>query len=192
MGTFTKAFGSVGGYISGNPVKKKTSQLLSFLSFFFDNQPKKKDLIEYLKFRSFGTIYSTSMSPACAQQALSALRVIMGKDGTTDGLRRLKALHENSNYFRRRLLEEGFHVFGDKDSPVVLLMLYNPAMMISLSRRLLQHGVRTQIHNFFFFCQAKKKKPFLPLQDCYCYCWFSCYSFTSLSSSFLLILWSHN
>jgi len=125
MGTFTKAFGSVGGYISGNP-----------------------DLIEYLKFRSFGTIYSTSMSPACAQQALSALRVIMGKDGTTDGLRRLKALHENSNYFRRRLLEEGFHVFGDKDSPVVLLMLYNPAMMISLSRRLLQHGIAIVIVGF--------------------------------------------
>jgi len=125
MGTFTKAFGSVGGYISGS-----------------------HELIEYLKYRSYGTIYATSMSPACAQQALSAIRVITGQDGTQDGIRRLNALHENSNYFRRRLIEEGFHIFGDKDSPVVLMMLYNPAMMISMSRRLLEHGIAIVIVGF--------------------------------------------
>lgn len=125
MGTFTKAFGSVGGYISGTP-----------------------ELIEYLRLRSFGTIYSTSMSPPCAEQALAALRVITGKDGTTDGQRRLKALHDNSNYFRRRLLEEGFHIFGDKDSPVVLMMIYQPAMMPALSRALLEQGIAIVVVGF--------------------------------------------
>lgn len=133
MGTFTKAFGSVGGYISGS-----------------------KELIEYLRARSFGTVYSTSMSPPCAQQALSALRVITGKDGTNQGALRLQRLHENSNYFRRRMIEEGFHVYGDKDSPVVLMMTYHCAMMAEFSRALIKRGV----HPFLFFFFFLKKSNF--------------------------------
>lgn len=82
------------------------------------------------------------MSPPCAQQALSALRVITGQDGTNQGALRLQRLHDNSNYFRRRLTEEGFHIFGDRDSPVVLLMVFHCAMMAEFSRALLKKGVR--------------------------------------------------
>lgn len=125
MGTFTKAFGSVGGYIASD-----------------------QELIDHLRYKSYGTIYSTPLSPVCAQQALGALRVIMGEDGTNEGQKRIQRLHQNSNYFRTRLIEEGFHIFGDKDSPVVLMMLYYPAMMSELSRRLLERGIAIVVVGF--------------------------------------------
>jgi serine palmitoyltransferase len=145
MGTFTKSFGSVGGYIAGAP-----------------------DLIAYLKRCSWGQTYATAMSPACAQQALSALWTIMGcapiairtgrenvaaelkmitpgtqmGDGLAeDGPGRIARLHKNSNYFRRRLQELGFEVLGDRDSPVVPVITYQPSKMPSMSRYCLRKGL---------------------------------------------------
>ena len=43
------------------------------------------------------------------------------------GAERLKQLSENTNYFRRKLREDGFIIYGNDDSPVVPLMLYMPA-----------------------------------------------------------------
>jgi len=77
MGTFTKSFGSCGGYIAAS-----------------------KDVIAYLRSRQAGLMHSTSMSSGCAQQALSALRVMMNEQGDGDGIKRLQKLHENTNYFR--------------------------------------------------------------------------------------------
>jgi len=118
MGTFTKSFGSVGGYVAAS-----------------------KDVITYLRTSSFGMIYSNSMSPVCAQQTLAALHVIMGKDGTDTGAKKLLQLRENSNYFRNKLKELGFIVFGNADSPIVPLMLYHPTKFIALSRALLKRGI---------------------------------------------------
>jgi len=125
MGTFTKAFGSVGGYISGP-----------------------KEFIEYLRHTSYGSVYSTAMSAPCAQQALSALRVITGKNGNDDGTKRIARLHENSNYFRNKLEELGYVVFGDLDSPIIPMMLYNPCLLPFLSRYLLERGVAVVIVGF--------------------------------------------
>jgi hypothetical protein len=38
----------------------------------------------------------------------------------------VRQLHENANYFRRRLLDMGLHVLGDWDSPVMPIMIYQP------------------------------------------------------------------
>ena len=43
------------------------------------------------------------------------------------GADRLRQLSENTTYFRRRLCEMGFIIYGNEDSPVVPLMLYMPA-----------------------------------------------------------------
>lgn len=51
MGTFTKSFGSCGGYIAGS-----------------------RDLVEHIRRSSPGTLYAAAMSPPAAQQALSALK----------------------------------------------------------------------------------------------------------------------
>jgi len=125
MGTFTKAFGSIGGYISGP-----------------------KEFIDYLRLTSYGSVYSTSMSAACAQQALSALRIITGKDGTNEGKNRIQKLHDNSNYFRRRLQELGFVVFGDMDSPIIPMMIYHVSLLPFMSRFLLERGVAIVIVGF--------------------------------------------
>jgi serine palmitoyltransferase len=42
------------------------------------------------------------------------------------GRRKLDDLKANANYFRSELLKMGVHVYGDYDSPVVPMMLYNP------------------------------------------------------------------
>ena len=50
----------------------------------------------------------------------SALHVIMGRDGSGRGAAKIAALRDNANYMRRRLLELGFNVLGDWDSPVMV------------------------------------------------------------------------
>jgi len=125
MGTFTKAFGSVGGYVAGS-----------------------KEFIAYLKNKSFGTIYSTAMSPPCAKQALSALKQILGEDGTKDGINRVIQLHRNTNFFKFRMEQEGFHMYGDVNSPVVLMMAYTPSILAHISRGCLEDGIALVIVGF--------------------------------------------
>ena len=43
------------------------------------------------------------------------------------GLDRVRQLSRNSKYFRQKLQQMGFIVFGHNDSPVIPLMLYMPA-----------------------------------------------------------------
>jgi 7-keto-8-aminopelargonate synthetase-like enzyme len=50
-----------------------------------------------------------------------------GDDGTNEGSRRIEQLAKNSAYFATRLRQMGFIVYGDLSSPVVLLLLYQPA-----------------------------------------------------------------
>nr|WCZ58500.1 serine palmitoyltransferase 2 [Andalucia godoyi] len=145
MGTFTKSFGSVGGYVAASA-----------------------DLVHYLKRSCWAQNYATSMSPACAQQALSALWCIMGMqplvvrsgrdigkepkslpaNSTEVGPKRIASLHDNANYFRSRMQAMGFEVLGDKDSPVVPVLTYQPAKMPSISRYCLKHSLAVVVVGF--------------------------------------------
>ncbi|RRT37348.1 hypothetical protein B296_00036377 [Ensete ventricosum] len=62
MGTFTKSFGSCGGYIAAS-----------------------KEIIQYLKHTCPAHLYATSMSPPAVQQVISAIKVILGDDGSNRG-----------------------------------------------------------------------------------------------------------
>jgi serine palmitoyltransferase len=125
MGTFTKSFGAVGGYIAAD-----------------------RDVIEFLRANSAGSVYSSSISPPAVQQVLSAFRIMMHEDGTTIGRRKLDTLRENSNYFRSRLNEMGCHTLGDWDSPIVLLMLYHPAKITAFSTECLRRGLAIVVVGF--------------------------------------------
>jgi serine palmitoyltransferase len=103
MGTFTKSFGSAGGYVAG-PLK----------------------LINYLKHQSHAHCYASSMCPAVCLQITKTLEILMGIDGTDQGVKRIRQLRENIIYFRDKLIKMGFIVFGNKASPVVPAMLYMP------------------------------------------------------------------
>jgi len=78
-----------------------------------------RGVIEHLRRVAPGHHYATSMAPPAAQQIVSALRLIRGEDGSDRGARKIAALHANSNWFRRRLIELGCNVLGDWDSPVM-------------------------------------------------------------------------
>ncbi|KAG5492456.1 hypothetical protein JKF63_01034 [Porcisia hertigi] len=118
MGTFTKSFGSIGGYIAAN-----------------------KSVIQYLRQHSSIALHCDSLAPPCAQQALSVLHVLLGKDGTVLGQKRIRQLRENSMFFRRGLIDLGFVVLGDDSSPVVPVMCYNLGKLSALSRLCLERGV---------------------------------------------------
>jgi serine palmitoyltransferase len=125
MGTFTKSFGSCGGYVASSHA-----------------------VIDYLRSRSAGLTCTTAMAPGCAQQALTALQIMMGDGGTTEGVERLKRLHENANYFRNRVRELGFKVVGYADSPVVPVLLYNPAKVAAFSREAVKRGMAVVVAGF--------------------------------------------
>ena len=56
MGTFTKSFGGMGGYIAGS-----------------------KDVVEYLRRRCAGSAYHNSLSPVVCQQVISSFKVRLSR-----------------------------------------------------------------------------------------------------------------
>ncbi|XP_023652034.1 serine palmitoyltransferase 3 isoform X2 [Paramormyrops kingsleyae] len=125
MGTFTKSFGAAGGYIAG-----------------------KKELVDYLRTYSHSAVYASAMSPPVARQIIRAMKCIMGQDGTTVGIERLRQLGENTRYFRRRLQEMGFIIYGSRDSPVVPLLVYMPGKVGAFSRAMLERKIGVVVVGF--------------------------------------------
>jgi len=117
MGTFTKAFGGMGGYIASS-----------------------RALVTSLKQMSLGSSISNAMSPVITQQVLTAFKIIEGRDGTNIGAQKIVDVKANADYFRKRLKAMGCEVFGDEGSPVVPLMLYHPAKIAAFSRECLKRG----------------------------------------------------
>ncbi|XP_035256777.1 serine palmitoyltransferase 3 isoform X1 [Anguilla anguilla] len=125
MGTFTKSFGASGGYIAG-----------------------KKELVDYLRAHSHSSVYAAAMSPPVAEQINRAMKCIMGLDGTTIGIERVRKLAENTRYLRRRLQEMGFIIYGPRDSPVVPLLLYMPGKVGAFSRAMLERKIGVVVVGF--------------------------------------------
>ncbi|CDH52203.1 serine palmitoyltransferase [Lichtheimia corymbifera JMRC:FSU:9682] len=118
MGTFTKSFGAAGGYIAAD-----------------------KPVIDHLRLRNHAYAYAEPMSVPVAMQVITTMRIICGEDGTDTGRKKIKQLAENSLYFATKLREMGFIVYGDYGSPVIPLLLFNPAKIPAFSRELLKRGI---------------------------------------------------
>lgn len=125
MGTFTKSFGGAGGYIAGN-----------------------KKLINHLRLHSHAVVYSSTMSPAVAQQVISSMTIIMGKDGTLEGQKRIEQLRWNTQYFRKGMREKGFIIYGNDDSPVVPLLIFFPTKLAAVNRICLEMGLGIVVVGF--------------------------------------------
>ncbi|KAF3547201.1 hypothetical protein DY000_02006262 [Brassica cretica] len=104
--------------------------------------------IQYLKHHCPAHLYATSISTPSAQQIISAIRVILGEDGSNRGAQKLARIRENSNYFRSELRNMGFKVLGDVDSPVMPIMLYHPAKIPAFSRECLRENVAITVVGF--------------------------------------------
>ncbi|XP_003788058.1 serine palmitoyltransferase 3 [Otolemur garnettii] len=125
MGTFTKSFGASGGYIAG-----------------------RKDLVDYLRVHSHSAVYAASMSPPVAEQIIRAMKLIMGLDGTTQGLQRVRQLAKNTRYFRQKLQTLGFIIYGNESSPVVPLLLYMPSKVAAFARHMLEKKIGVVVVGF--------------------------------------------
>ncbi|XP_021929475.1 serine palmitoyltransferase 2 isoform X1 [Zootermopsis nevadensis] len=120
MGTFTKSFGSAGGYIAGS-----------------------KRLIDHLRVNSHAACYASAMSPPIAQQIITSMKIIMGEDGTLEGKKRIIQLARNARYFRRRLKQIGVIIYGNDDSPVVPLLVYMFSKIGAVVRTLRTRNIAT-------------------------------------------------
>lgn len=101
MGTFSKNFAAVGGYIAGS-----------------------KAMVDFLRVHSQSHCYASAMSPPVAMQIISGMKILMGRDGTTVGQTKVDTLARNTRYFRKRLNQLGVITLGHQDSPVVPMMVY--------------------------------------------------------------------
>jgi serine palmitoyltransferase len=118
MGTFTKSFGGMGGYIAAD-----------------------KGTIDFLRENCSGSAHHNALSPVVCQQVLTCFKIISGQDGTTLGQTKLRALRDNANYFRMRLREMGLQVLGQYDSPIMPIMLYHFGKISSFSRECFKRGL---------------------------------------------------
>ncbi|KAI4119267.1 MAG: hypothetical protein LQ345_000789 [Seirophora villosa] len=118
MGTFTKSFGANGGYVAGD-----------------------KALIDKLRITNAGTIFGESPAPSILSQIASSLRIITGELVPGQGEERLQRLAFNSRYLRLGLKRLGFIVYGNDDSPIIPLMLYNPAKIPAFSHEMLARKI---------------------------------------------------
>lgn len=125
MGTFTKSFGSVGGYVASS-----------------------KEVIQFLRKKSITHNYCIAMSPPCAKQIISAIDVITGKDGSNIGKERLAQIRDNSKFFKKSLIDLGFQVVGDEGSPVLCIMVYYPNKLCTFSRLCLKKGLGVVVVGF--------------------------------------------
>lgn len=130
MGTFTKSFGAVGGYIAG-----------------------KKALIDRIRLANFSNVYGETMAPPVMVQILSTIATIMAVGRTPEkrallpawthfsepflagieGQQRLQRLAFNARYLNHGLRKLGFIIWGSRDSPVIPLLLFQPSKMTLFS-----------------------------------------------------------
>jgi 8-amino-7-oxononanoate synthase len=111
MGTFSKAMGSLGGYVAGPKV-----------------------VIEYLKYNSRALIFASSMTPAAVGAAIGALEII-----ETEPERRVQ-LFRNAARLRAGFKALGLQTV-EGDSPVVPVIVGDNPLTFQLWERLMEEGV---------------------------------------------------
>ncbi len=111
VGTLSKAFGIVGGFVAGNKV-----------------------LIDYLKQKARPFLFSSSLSPAETAAGIAAVR----KRSSSDEL--VRSLWSNATYFRDHIDALGFDT-GHTETPITPVMLYDARLSSTFSKRLFEEGV---------------------------------------------------
>lgn len=110
-GTLSKAFGSIGGYVSG-----------------------RKELIDYIRYYAGSCCFSVSLPPPCLAAALKSLELI--QKATSER----KELLAKAQYAREKLQEAGFST-TDSTTPIVGILTPSYDEAILWAERLLQHDV---------------------------------------------------
>ena len=111
MGTFSKSFASLGGFIASD-----------------------KETINYIKHNSRTLIFSASMTPASAASVLAALEIMQSEP------ERIQHLWDVSNYALKGFKEMGFDT-GKSESPIIPLFIRDDIKALKLTQILLGEGV---------------------------------------------------
>ncbi len=111
MGTFSKAFGVVGGHVSGS-----------------------KDLVNFAYNKSRTWLLSGSHPPAVAAACLAAVDVLESEP------QHVQRLWENTRYFKKAMRDLGFDV-GRSETPITPVMVGESGAAKKLSSRLFETGV---------------------------------------------------
>lgn len=123
MGTLSKAFASLGGYVAGSA-----------------------ELIDFLRNRASSWIYTTGLSPADTAAALGAIAILQQEPN------RLSQLHQNVQYLTHQLdqliaaLPQSQQTYLKRlptDSAIVCLQVKDTATVLNLSAQLKTQGVFT-------------------------------------------------
>lgn len=111
MGTLSKAFGSLGGYIAG-----------------------RKDLRDYLINTARSFIFTTAHPPSVAAATMEAIRMIQEEP------EHLQQLWENTRYFKKAMIDLGFDI-GHSQTPITPVMAGESKEAMKLSRQLFEEGL---------------------------------------------------
>ncbi len=94
----------------------------------------RQEIVDLLRQRSRPYLFSNTLAPAICAAAIRTFDMLM------EGCDQLDKLNENTQYFRRRLVEEGFDI-AEGTHPIVPVMLYDAKVAQEFSRRMLEKGV---------------------------------------------------
>jgi glycine C-acetyltransferase len=111
MGTFSKAFGVVGGHISGS-----------------------RDLVNFAYNKSRTWLLSGSHPPPVAAACIAAIDVLEKEP------KHVKQLWDNTRYFKKTMKDLGFDI-GSSQTPITPVMVGESAVAKKLSARLFEEGI---------------------------------------------------
>jgi glycine C-acetyltransferase len=114
MGTMSKAFGVVGGYLAG-----------------------KKELIEFLRQKARPFLFSSAVTPPDAAACIAAVEILQESDEL------VKKLWENGNYFKKGMKDLGFDI-GQSETPITPVILGEAKVAQDFSKRLFQEEIFAQ------------------------------------------------
>ncbi|MFC1955253.1 glycine C-acetyltransferase [Chloroflexota bacterium] len=111
MGTMSKAFGVVGGYIAG-----------------------RKEIAEILRQLARPFLFSSAVTPADAAACIASVKLLESSD------ERVKKLWENTGYFKEGMKSLGFDT-GVSETPITPVMLGEASLARTFSRRLFEEKI---------------------------------------------------
>jgi 8-amino-7-oxononanoate synthase len=111
MGTFSKSFASLGGFIAAD-----------------------KEVINFIKHNSRSLIFSASMTPASAASVMAAIEIMESEP------ERIKHLWEITAYALKGFKEAGFDT-GKSETPIIPLFIRDDIKALQLTQMLLADGV---------------------------------------------------
>jgi len=114
IGTLSKAFGVLGGYVAG-----------------------KTELVEYLKQKARPFLFSSPLSPADTAACLEAVKIL------EESSERVENLWKNANYFKTEMKNMGYDI-GNSETPITPVMLYDAKLASEFSQKLFENGIFAQ------------------------------------------------